>query len=269
MSLKKLFLLFLFFFLGFHAWAFPLSDEQEILIGERYAREIIGRYGLWHDPKWEAKISQIGRALVTYTHRNLPYRFFILNNNVVNAFALPGGFIFIDRGILPYFHNDNEVAAVLAHEISHVELDHFGKEYERAKLFSLSPLLLNVLTGGKTGPWARVGASISYNFFLNPHWSRQQETQADLHGVDLMAKAGFNPWGMVELFEELEAKGMGKPPFIPWMASHPDFPTRIAAIKTEIAKLGILPEQPSISMPGQASTEERPQKAHESPNRPL
>lgn len=232
---RRPFFVFLFLLaLTFGGMTHALSDRQEINIGERMVYQIEWRYGVYANPDWQKRLDRIGAALVRHARRRLPYTIIPVNILSANAFACPGGFIIVARGLLPYLRNDDEVAAVLAHEISHVELDHFGRMYSRAQTFNWLGFAANVFTRGAAYPYVGL-AGLSYQFILQPHWSRQQETEADLHGIDLMAAAGFNPNGMIELFQELQSRARG--PLIPWTASHPDYADRIAAIRQEIAKL--------------------------------
>lgn len=182
---------------------YAMSDQQEINIGRQFSAEVERQYGLYHDPRWENKVETIGGELAQNAIRKIPYSFRVINMKDANAFALPGGFIYVTKGLLSYFENDDELAAVLAHEISHVELKHFQKMYARENTLSIFSVLADILTRGAARPYLNA-ASILNNLVFQPGYSREQESQADLSGVKLMVLAGIDPNAMISLFQAVQ-----------------------------------------------------------------
>lgn len=222
-------------------WA--MSDAQEISIGRQAVAEVEQQYGVYHDPAWEERISRIGAQIASRAIRKVPYTYKIINMKEVNAFALPGGFIYVARGILPFFHNDDQIAAVLGHETSHVELKHFQQMYSRETIFNVVSIVAMVLTHGAARGPVNIAAILN-NLVLEPSYSRTQETQADLNGVKLMVEAGYDPNGMIAFFKELEKKeGNGGGGMPVWMQDHPLLPQRIADVQQEINKYSLIPAQ--------------------------
>jgi len=223
--------------------AHAMSDGQEIQIGRQAADEVERRYGIYHDPIWEEKLQRIASLLIPHmTRRNLPWTFKLVNMKEANAFALPGGFVFVSKGILPYFTNDDEMTAVLAHEVSHVELKHFQKMYARATLMNIGALAAMILTQGAARPFLNI-ASLIDNIVLEPKYSRAQETQADLNGIKILVACSIDPHSMIDLFHEFQKREGDNGHFLLWInvADHPSFSERIQAINLEIAKYPSVP----------------------------
>lgn len=227
------------------AWA--MSDQEEISIGRRAAAQVERQYGLYHDKVWEEKVKEIGKELSSHGLRHLPYTYKLINMDKANAFALPGGFIYVTKGILPYFKNDEELASVLAHETSHVELKHFQRMVSRSETTNVLAIIAHVLTRGAVDPLLQV-ASILDQLVTGPAYSRELETQADLNGIKLMVLDGRDPYAMSDLFHEFIKHSGDKRRQLLWfnVADHPSFRERIAAIYKEIAKYPDVPP-PDVS----------------------
>lgn len=206
---------------------FSLRDDIEI--GQRSAAQIERQYRTSNN----ARVTRIGRRLASVsTMPNLPWRFRVIHRNDANAFALPGGYIYITSGMLQRARNDSELAGILAHEITHVTLRHGTNQASKAMLAQM-PLqaLSGRLGGGLTGTLAQLGIGLGLNsVFLK--YSRSAETQADVGAVQLMRRAGYNPQGLVSFMQSLGNRGGG------FFASHPSPSNRIGRIQQEIAATG-------------------------------
>jgi len=248
LHLKPLFFFLLVYFFALSPTAHAMSDAQEIRIGRQAADEVERRYGICHDPVWEAKLQQMAQLLIPHLTRNLPWTFKLINMKEANAFALPGGFVFVSKGILPYFTDDNELAAVLAHEVSHVELKHFQKMYARETAMNMGALAAMILTQGAARPFLNV-ASVLDNIVLEPKYSRAQETQADLNGMKILVECGIDPHAMIDLFQEFQKREGDSGSYLLWInvADHPKFSERIHAIDLEMVKY---PSVPALSGSG-------------------
>jgi beta-barrel assembly-enhancing protease len=163
------------------------------------------------------------------------FSFDVIDNKAVNAFALPGGPIFFYTGLLDKFKTEDQLAAVLAHEITHVRKEHWARAYADQQKRSLGlSVLLMIFNANKTV--ANI-ASISNDLLLTLPYMRRDETQADEVGFDMMVRAGYNPHGMADVFEILRASSRGgKPP--EFLSTHPDDRHRIQRIENKIERSG-------------------------------
>jgi predicted Zn-dependent protease len=164
-----------------------MSDGQERNIGQQYHPQILQEFGgEYNDPAMKAYVNDIGQRLARTSERpNLNYTFTVLDSPVVNAFAVPGGYVYITRGLMALAENEAEVAGVIAHEIGHIAARHTNERYCRGIVAQLGAIGLGVLTGsGAVAEAANMGAAI----YLQGY-SREQEFQADLLGVRYLGRA--------------------------------------------------------------------------------
>lgn len=206
---------------------FSLRDDVEI--GRRSASQIERQYRSYNDPR----VSRIGRQLAARSSMpNLPWRFRVIDRADANAFALPGGYIYVTSGMLRRTRNDSELAGILAHEVTHVTLRHGTNQASKAMLAQMPLQVLGGrLGGGLGGNLARLGLSFGLNsLFLK--YGRGAETQADVGAVQLMRRAGYNPQGLVSFMQTLGNRGGG------FFSDHPSPSNRIGRIQQEIAATG-------------------------------
>ncbi len=201
-----------------------LSTDQEISIGRQHAPEYVKAFGGEVDaPALRQYVSAIGQRLAALSHMpELPWTFYVVDSDVVNAFAIPGGHIFVTRGILAMFDNESELAAVLGHEIGHVTHRHGAQQMSNAAILDLG-LTVGATAAGAEGEQLRqiynVGALGGNLVWLLPN-SRKAENQSDDVGLDYMVKAGYDPRGMVSLLEKLAREGgSARPPL--FLSTHP------------------------------------------------
>jgi Zn-dependent protease with chaperone function len=217
------------------------SSEQDVQIGQQSAAEAERQLPILNDSQVTGYVDTIGQRLA----RNaggpaFQYRFRVVNASDINAFALPGGFIYVNRGVLEQAHSEGEVAGVLAHEISHVALRHGTHQASKAYLAQTGiGILGGILSGGKGGGTANIINAIG-GLGLNAlflKYSRDLETQADVRGAQILAASGYAPAEMVNFFRTLESVDTAKK--TNWLSDHPAPPDRVARITREAQMLHV------------------------------
>ncbi|WP_455211363.1 M48 family metalloprotease [Kaarinaea lacus] len=228
-----------------------ISESQEISIGaENYVPSQQSQGGPYTiDPQLSQYVSDIGKRLASVSDRpNLPYEFVVLNNSVPNAWALPGGKIAINRGLLTELNNEAELAAVIGHEIVHAAARHGAKSMERGILLSAGVAGVAIATGDSDyGQWA-VGAAAIGSQLIATKYSRSAELESDYHGMRYMAKAGYDPSAAIGLQQTFVRLSQGRQSN--WLdglfASHPPSQERVEANRRtakELNRPGKLGEQ--------------------------
>ena len=191
------------------------SPEEEAALGAKaYGPAVQQQGGFYRDPALEEYVQSVGMRLARVSHRpDMHYRYRVLNSSVPNAFALPGGFIVINRGLLVGLKSEAEMAAVLGHETGHVTAKHSLAGYQRALASNVLLAGVSIAAGGSTGVMQLSGITAS---LINNGFSREQEREADWLGIDYMVKAGYNPEGAVKLQEYFysELEGGKNPMFV-------------------------------------------------------
>jgi predicted Zn-dependent protease len=217
------------------AFAVSVMDQLEIEIGKSVDSQIKSEYPVLKDAELTAYIARLGDELVAQsTRKNLKYTFTVLNDNqTVNAFAGPGGFIYVTTGLLHLCDNNAEVMGVLAHEIAHVahhdQMDAMG--------LGLGLAALGTLATGGSPEMVQAGVSVALGLIQNGY-SRDDEKQADLSAVDYLVGAGMQPWAMLDFFEKMKKKLGDVKGIEVYFSSHPSTEQRIKDIKAKIMKLG-------------------------------
>lgn len=198
-----------------------IGEEQEIQMGQEAAAQVEAQMGLVDDPELQQYVSRVGQRLAAASERpDLPWRFQVVDDPSVNAFALPGGFIFVTRGIMAVFMSEAELAAVLGHEIGHVTARHSVEQLSQQQLFGgLAGLGVVLLDLGSLGQGV-LGTGLNLLFLK---YSRDDERQADDLGLRYMTRENYEPDEMLDVFQTLErvgeASGGGGTPG--WLATHP------------------------------------------------
>lgn len=222
------------------------SLESDIKIGKQYAQQIESSVKLVTDPVVNEYVNRVGQNLVRNSDAQVPFTIKVVDSDEVNAFALPGGFFYVNSGLVLAADEEAELAGVMAHEIAHVAARHGTRGQTRANLANIATIPL-IFVGGGVGYAARSAAGIGLPLgFLK--FSRGFEEEADFLGVQYMYKAGYDPQAYVAFFEKLQAKEKKKPgTFSKAFSSHPQTPDRIENSQKEIARILPAKEQYIIS----------------------
>jgi Zn-dependent protease with chaperone function len=216
------------------------SPQSDIELGGKAAQDAEKKLVLCNDPKVDAYLTQLGMRLAAKAPTGgvrYPFEFHCVNNKAINAFALPGGYLFINRGAIEAADTEAQLAGVMAHEISHVALRHGTNQATKAQFGQGIVGLTGVILVGSTAGTliTQLGAFTAGSVLLK--YSRTAETQADVMGTQILYDTGYDPRGMAQFFEKLEAQSKGKnaPEFF---SDHPNPEHRIERVDDEIAKLG-------------------------------
>lgn len=217
------------------------SIEKEISMGKQLANEIESVSKIVDDPIIAEYINRVGQNLVRNSDCKVPVTIKVLDTEEPNAMALPGGFFYVNTGLITLAENESEIAGVMGHEIAHIAARHGTRQATRGQLVNLSTIPL-IFLGGWTGYGIRQAVSVAIPIgFLS--FSRAFEKEADLLGLQYMYKAGYDPNGFVDFFERLEALEKRKPGSITKIfRSHPPTGDRIEEAQKNIAEL--LKEKP-------------------------
>jgi predicted Zn-dependent protease len=212
------------------------TPEQDIQIGTKASARVGRQVLLLNDPRVDNYLDALGKKLASYAPGyKFPYQYRCVNDENVNAFALPGGFIYIDRGVIEAADDEAQLAGVMAHETSHVALRHGTNQVSKAEAWRI-PLGLLGAAGGLGGLMAQVGGGFTLNSIVLKY-SRDDETQADVLGTQILYDAGYDPRALAQFFEKIEAESKGKEP-AQFFSDHPNPGNRIGRIDEEVDKLG-------------------------------
>jgi Zn-dependent protease with chaperone function len=219
------------------------STTQEIQLGEKLSKEVSQQYPLIKDKRVDDYLNTLGHQLAAIAPGpKYPYEFHCVNSKDIDAFALPGGFIYIDRGVIEEAHNEAQLAGVMAHEIAHVALRHGTNQATKQQIWGTGINVLGGVIGGSAvGAIAsQLGESLTASTILLKY-SRTSETQADILGTQILYDAGYDPRALVQFFETVELENKGKKP-IQFFSDHPALENRTDRLNEEIDRLGGLPQ---------------------------
>src|SRR5882672_1395644 len=214
------------------------SLESEIRMGKQYSQQVDATSKLITDPVVNEYVNRIGQNLVRNSDAQVPFTIKIIDTDVVNAMALPGGFFYVNSGLILAAHEESELAGVMAHEIAHVTARHGTRGQSRAEVAQLAMIPLILLgPGGWAGYGIYQGLNLSIPFaFLQ--FSRSFEREADYLGLQYMYKAGYDPNAYITFFERVQSDEKRRPGTIPKVFStHPPTPERIQNAQQEIATI--------------------------------
>ncbi len=212
-----------------------MSEAQEVAIGQEMDPQIVAEMGLYDDKALQQYVSDIGQKMAAASERpNLPWKFTVVDSPVINAFALPGGFIYLTRGIMPFLNDEAELAGVLGHEIGHVTARHSARQYSRATGAQLGLIVGSIFVpqAQQFGGLAETGLGL---LFLR--YGRDDERQADALGTRYTARTGWNPAGVAGMLNTLDRigqaseDGRGVPN---WLATHPPPEDRVERVQAAI-----------------------------------
>ncbi len=220
-----------------------VSESQEIQMGQQYAQQIVKTMGVYDNQQVQDYVTKLGMAIATKSERpNLPWAFYVMDDPTVNAFALPGGSIFVTRGILTHMNNEAELVGVLGHEIGHVTAKHSVQQMTREQLAQVG-LGVGSIISSDIARYAGLASQGLGVLFLK--YGRDAESQSDQLGFKYMVKDGYDPHAMATMFETLQRvsklEGAGDIP--EWESTHPNPGNRIQATLKRIDTLSVPKEQ--------------------------
>lgn len=220
------------------------SPEQDVKLGQQAAAEVRQQLPMLNDERTEEFVERIGERLVAeipaeWDQPAFRYSFDVVNLSEINAFALPGGPMFLHRGMIEAAKTEAEVAGVMAHELAHVVLRHGTVQATKGQKFQIGAVagqILGAIVGGTAGDVIAAGSQFGLGaYFLK--YSREYEREADLFGAQIMARAGYDPRQMANMFQTIAREGGNRGP--EWLSSHPDPGNRYEAINREASMLEV------------------------------
>ena len=220
------------------------TPAQDVQLGQEAAAEVKKQLPLLNDSRIDEWVEGIGQRLAVavpaeFQHREFRYTFDVVNQKEINAFALPGGPMFLNRGMIEAAKSEAEVAGVMAHEMAHVALRHGTAQATKGEKFQIGAIagqVLGAIVGGTAGSVISQGSQLGLGTYFMK-FSRAYESQADLLGAQMMARAGYDPRQMANMFKTIEAQGGGGGP--EWLSDHPNPGNRYDAINREASTLRV------------------------------
>jgi beta-barrel assembly-enhancing protease len=215
-----------------------ISQQQEIQMGQEYAQQINAQLPIVSDPEINRYVNLLGDQIASRTSRaDLDWRFYVVDSREVNAFAVPGGYIYVNRGLIERTSKMDELAGVLGHEIGHVVRRHSIQQMEKAQGANVGVTLACVLTNICNSQVAQAGINIAGSAVF-ARFSRQDELEADQEAVTNTVRAGINPEGIVTMFQKLIQERKTRPSAVEgWFATHPLEEDRIQQAQATIASI--------------------------------
>ncbi|MEZ5645451.1 MAG: M48 family metalloprotease [Burkholderiaceae bacterium] len=232
-----------------------MDERAELAEGRKAHEEVLKEYGVYRDERLQAYVNGIGQKLASQSHRaGIPWTFTVLDSPEVNAFALPGGYVYITRGILAYMESEADMAGVIGHEIGHVTARHGAQRATRQQTAGLGVLAATVLgavlesqvgLSGGTEMFGQAAQGVAAGYVAK--YSRDQELQADGLGAEYLARSQYDPRNMIDVIrvlkqqetfaaEEARAEGRPAPEGANWLSSHPSNDQRLQAIGQNAAR---------------------------------
>jgi len=210
--------------------------EKQIAMGKSYSQQVESTVKLVQDPVVTEYVNRLGQNLVRNSDAQVPFTIKVIDSNDINAFALPGGFFYVNSGLILAADEEAELAGVMAHEIAHVAACHAARENTRGNLMNMASIPL-IFVGGAIGyaGYEAAGLALPMTFL---HFSRGFEAEADYLGMQYMYKSGYDPQAFISFFEKVQAQEKKKPGTLAKaFSTHPQTPDRIAKSQDEIAQI--------------------------------
>ena len=212
------------------------SPDQDVEMGRQVSKEAESQLSIIRNGNIASYIDSLGRQLASRASgAKYPFQFKVVNDKAINAFALPGGFVYVNRGAIEAADNEAQIAGVMAHEIGHVVLRHGTNQASKAYIAQAPLSILGGVLGSNSigSVLAQLGVGFAANsLFLK--YSRDAESQADLMGTQILYDSGYNPNAMVEFFEKIQAESKGRAS--EFFSDHPNPENRIGEIQAAIEK---------------------------------
>ncbi len=212
------------------------SLDKQVAMGRSYSQQVEHGAKMVNDPVVTEYVNRVGQNLVRNSDAKVPFTIKVIDTDEINAFALPGGFFYVNSGLILAADNEAELAGVMAHEIGHVAACHVAREQTRSNIANLASIPLIFVPGGwgvYEATQAAMGIGVPLTFMK---FSRTFESEADFLGMEYMYKAGYDPQSFISFFEKIEAQEKKKPGTLAKaFASHPMTPDRVAAAQKEMS----------------------------------
>ena len=207
--------------------------ESEIAMGRSLSRELESQVTLVQDAEINEYVNRVGQNIVKNSDSKIPFTIKVIDSDEINAMSLPGGFFYVNTGLILAADEEAELAAVMAHEIAHVTARHAAEQQGRANAFNLASIPLSIFTGGLVGAAIQQASSILVPMtFLK--FDRSAEEEADWLGLQYLYTAGYDPGASVSFFEKLQARESAKKKMSSLFSTHPPTESRVAKTKTNI-----------------------------------
>ncbi|HEX7981463.1 MAG TPA: M48 family metallopeptidase [Gemmatimonadaceae bacterium] len=216
-----------------------VSTQQEIEMGQQYSQQINAQLPIITDPEANRYINVLGDSIAKLTSRTdiQDWRFYIVDSKEVNAFAVPGGFVYVNRGLIERTQRMDQLAGVLGHEIGHVVMRHSIKQMQQQQGANIGVTLACILTRICDTQASQAAIQVG-GTALFAKFSRSDEAEADAEGIKNVVRAGISPNGIPQMFEILIAERQSNPSAVEgWFATHPLEEDRIAATRAQIAQI--------------------------------
>jgi Zn-dependent protease with chaperone function len=215
------------------------SSAQDVELGRKLSRDAERQLPMLNNARVDDYVNRLGHRLDAYIPQwapAYPFQYKVVNSSEINAFALPGGFVYVNRGVIEAADNEAQLAGVMAHETSHVILRHGTNQASKAYLAQAPLSVLGGMMGSSVGSlMAQLGTGFALNsVFLR--YSRNDETQADVMGAQILHDAGYDPRAMAQFFEKIQAESKNRP--VEFFSDHPNPDHRIGRVDEEVDRLG-------------------------------
>jgi len=214
------------------------SQEKEMAMGRQLAQEVQRQAKMVDDPLITEFVNRLGQNLARHSDAKVPFTFYVIDDAALNAFALPGGYVFVNAGLIEIADDEDELAGAMAHEIAHVAARHMTRQATKFQMAKLAAAPLgSIVGGGWTGYAATQAANLGIPMtFLS--FGRQDEAEADYLGVQYAYAAGYDPSGVISIFEKLESLERKQPGAVSKVfSSHPQDADRIGKTEREIQEI--------------------------------
>ncbi|MCG6944070.1 MAG: M48 family metalloprotease [Deltaproteobacteria bacterium] len=215
-----------------------LSIEEEKKMGQKFLQAALSQLRLIQDPEVIGYVNKVGQEIVTHLDfHHFPYHFYVVDSGVLNAFAGPAGYVFINRGLIEIMDDEGELAAILGHEIAHVQSRHIAQRMARARTLNLAALggmLAGIFLGGEAGAAAIAGSQAGASSAMLTH-SRQDEEEADRKGLRYMEAAHYNGKDFVRIMRKMSQDSWKAGGHMPgWLTTHPGSSERVVYLSTTV-----------------------------------
>ncbi len=243
-----LFLTLLVLLLPINSYSVPFIDhETELAMGKEADKQISRQYGIYQDKELQIYVNKVGQKLVSQLSDKIfsNYYFRIVDSSEINAFALPGGYVYVTLGLLAMVNNEAELAGVLGHEIGHIIFHHGVKQMARSIASQVLALGGVIASPKNAGQWLAISNAMSRQIILG--YGRDAEIESDQHGILNSKEAGYSPYGMSQFLKSLRLKEiMSGQSYHSFQASHPD--TRERMVKADLMAGYMTDEQESVNI---------------------